>query len=202
MSDADRSKWDSRYAAGAYGERRHPSPFLVEQCRSLALSAPLRALDVACGAGRNALYLAGLGMRVDAVDISNVALNRLRQSARDDGVTLETHCHDLDLPLDLPGGAYGLIVMVRYVNARLLAALPEMLQPGGILLVEEHLTSHVTVNGPGSARFRLPAGALRHTLLDSAAVTIDLLHEFEGLVEEPDGERAALTQVVARRRSD
>ena len=78
MSGADRERWDERYRLGAYVEREHPSAWLVS-CLSRAPSG--RALDVACGAGRNALYLAERGYAVTGIDVSPVALARAAESA-------------------------------------------------------------------------------------------------------------------------
>ncbi len=83
MSDADRDKWDARYRQGSYRARTHPTELLAEWLPRLPRG---RALDVACGAGRNALYLAEAGYEVDAIDISSVALDRLREAAQTRGV--------------------------------------------------------------------------------------------------------------------
>ena len=76
MSHADRDKWDKRYREGSYGTRTYPSELLAEWLPQLQKG---RALDVACGAGRNALYLAAAGYVVDenatavaTVDVSDV----------------------------------------------------------------------------------------------------------------------------------
>src|SRR3970282_2133468 len=63
MSQAERLRWDERYRTGAYTDRKHPTALLAEWVSQLAQG---RALDVACGAGRNSLYLAANGWGVDA----------------------------------------------------------------------------------------------------------------------------------------
>ena len=78
MSNTDREKWNERYTSGAYAARTHPTQLLADWIDQLPRG---RALDVACGAGRNALYLAEHGYAVDAVDISSVALDRARAAA-------------------------------------------------------------------------------------------------------------------------
>ena len=71
MSRADQDKWDARYRDGAYAERTHPSALLDRWLPQLRLpEGSPRAIDVACGMGRNAIYLANQGWQVDAVDIS------------------------------------------------------------------------------------------------------------------------------------
>ena len=109
MSEADRDKWDTRFRQGSYQARTHPTELLVEWLPHLPRG---RALDVACGAGRNALYLAEAGYEVDAIDISSVALDRLRETAQTRGV--EVTCIETDLEsAELPNQSYDLIVMAR-----------------------------------------------------------------------------------------
>ena len=95
MSQSDREKWDKRYREGAYAARKHPSALLVEWLPKLAIDASEPcAIDLACGIGRNTLYLAQQGWRVSAVDISGVALDKLAATATDD---LDVHCTEMDL---------------------------------------------------------------------------------------------------------
>ena len=101
MSDEDRKKWDTRYQDVAYAARRHPSVYLVE-CLSVIRPPVMQALDLACGAGRNALYLASQGYHVDAVDIASAALQRGRRAAQAASLS---HINWIDQDLDegLPG---------------------------------------------------------------------------------------------------
>ena len=75
MAQTDRQRWDARYRDGAYEQRVWPSAYL-QQCVPLIAPTQLgvRALDIACGRGRNSLYLAQQGFAVDAVDVSSVAI--------------------------------------------------------------------------------------------------------------------------------
>jgi tellurite methyltransferase len=135
LSLADLEKWDARYRSGSYAERRHPTALLERLGPALPRGS---ALDVACGAGRNSLYLAASGFDVDAVDISTAALERLRADAATGRLRIRTLEADLEggLPDTLPlKQRYDLIVMVRYVNQALLAALIGRLADGGVLLV-------------------------------------------------------------------
>jgi len=199
MSEADRQKWDERYASGAYGQRTYPSSFLSEQ-----IQAPRsgHALDIACGAGRNAIYLASCGYSVDAVDISPIGLERAQRSADVAGVEVNWICADLmaedtdDIPVDdvlpVPHSDYDLIVVFRFVAKELLERLHEYLAPSGFLIVEEHLQTSAEVVGPSSQRFRMAPGQLSQLL-----APLQIVHSFEGEVVEPDGKVAALARVVA-----
>ncbi|HVJ29660.1 MAG TPA: methyltransferase domain-containing protein, partial [Gammaproteobacteria bacterium] len=93
MSAAERDKWDARYRDGAYEGRTYPTALLATWLPYLPRG---RALDVACGAGRNALFLAANGYEVTALDISGVGLDRGRRAAAERGLTVDWLCADLD----------------------------------------------------------------------------------------------------------
>lgn len=189
MSNADRKKWNDRYRTGAYQERDQPSEFLT---RWLPQISSGQALDVACGAGRNAFYLAEAGFTVDAVDVSGAGLARARASACDRGITVNWIERDLDT--GIPGDdRYDLILMIRYVNPTLLGSLPERLRPGGYLLCEEHLVTTAEVIGPENPRFRVQPGEL-----EKAASQMHVVFCEETLHADPDGRSVALARLVAR----
>jgi tellurite methyltransferase len=193
VSELERLKWDERYRNGSYESRTHPTALLADWLPQLPRG---RALDVACGAGRNALFLAATGYRVDAVDISAVALDRARRAADARGLDVRWHCADLDDEpnRDLPPDPYDLIVWVRYVNRGLLADLAARLATGGHLLCEQHLRTAEGVAGPSDPAFRLEPGELR-----AAAGGLTVRHYREGTVVDPDGRTVALAQLVASR---
>ena len=192
MSQADLRKWDERYRAGAYAERRHPSELLSRFAGQLK---PGRALDVACGAGRNSLFLAAAGFAVDAIDISEAGLERLRADATGSGLSIRALAADLEhgIPDKLSlESAYDLIVVVRYVNLPLLASLADRLAPTGVLLSEQHLQTVEDVIGPRNPAYRLAPNELLDTVRE-----LRVHYYREGIVTDPDGRRAALTQLVA-----
>ena len=226
VSAEDRAKWDARYAEGAYDERPHPSAFLRDCLEGGALPAPDRALDLACGAGRNAIYLAQNGWTVDAVDISPVALERARQRSGE-GAQLAIHYLEQDLDAGFAGtGRYDLIVNIRYVNLPLLHTLIDRLRPGGALVLEQHLApaegsflrgagsflrgaspsrspaegssrSPAEGSGPTIVGPRNPAFRVAPGSLRRLAHGLLVRRSQEGLVREPDGTLAALAQLVA-----
>ena len=190
MSDAERHKWDERYRDGAYEGRTHPTALVAAWVPFLPRGA---ALDVACGAGRNALFLAEAGFAVTALDISAVALDRGRRAAADRGLAIDFREADFDRPHELAPSSYDLIVWIRYVNRALLPHLIERVRPGGHLICEQHVDTTAEVAGPRSREFRLRAGELRE-----AARGMSVRHYSEGLVVDPDGRTVALAQLVAR----
>jgi tellurite methyltransferase len=192
VSTAERDKWDARYRDGAYESRTHPTALLAEWLPRLQRG---RALDVACGAGRNALFLAANGYAVTALDISGVALERGRRSATERGLTIEWLRADLDddPARVLPAGPFDLIVWVRYVHRTLMPHLVARLAPGGALLCEQHLQTGEAVAGPASAAFRLAPGELL-----AAAHGMCIEHSFDGRAVDPDGRSVALAQLIGK----
>src|SRR3989339_830366 len=126
MAEKDREKWDLRYQENP-GERS-PS-LLVEQYVSLAACG--KALDLACGTGRNSLFLAEKGFRVDAVDISRTAIDRV--AGLHPGIT--ARCLDLDT-WEIPENEYDLILNIRFLDRRLFPGITAGLKPGGVLIFE------------------------------------------------------------------
>ncbi len=197
MSDADLEKWNKIYADSGDALPRSPSQLL---CQHIHLATLGRALDVACGSGRNALFMAAQGFVVDAIDISDVGLARARTQADAQNLPIAWYCQDL-LVEDprLPHDNYQLIILFRFVAPALLPRLIDHLAPGGLLVIEEHM--HVpdelmseNISGPSSARFRVAPGEL-----SAALQHLELLNCHEGLVEEGNGSRAVLSQVIGRK---
>ena len=192
MSDADRERWNAKYAAGEYAERTHPSALLAAWTGRLPRG---RALDVACGLGRNAIHLAANGYAVDAIDISGVALARARERAGAAGVEVDWVEMDLERP-DIARDAYDVIVVARFLDRPLIPRLIDALRPGGHLVYDHHLITPADVGGPKSHRFR----ARPNELLERFRVLRALSYE-EGIVADPDGSRMALARLVACRGS-
>lgn len=192
MSDADRERWNARYASGEYAARTHPSALLAAWTDRLPRG---RALDVACGLGRNAIHLAAHGYAVDAMDVSDVALAKARERAGAAGVTVNWIEADLDRP-DIARGAYDVVVVARFLDRTLIPRLVHALRPGGHVVYDHHYISPADVEGPSSRRFR----ARPNELLERFRALRILFFE-EGIVADPDGSRMALARLVACRGS-
>ena len=188
MSDADRERWNARYSAGEYAARVHPSPLLAAWLDRLPRG---RALDVACGLGRNAIHLAANGYAVDAMDISAVALAGARERAGAAGVAvnwIETGLDGTEIARD----AYDVIVVARFLDRRLIPRLVDALRPGGHVVYDHHYITPAVVDGPSSRRFR----ARPNELLERFR-TLRILSYEEGIVADPDGRLMALARLVA-----
>jgi SAM-dependent methyltransferase len=124
-----------------------PMPLLVEVAEWMR---PGRALDLACGAGRHAIYLARLGWQVTAVDASRVALGLLRRNAPD--LPIEVHRADLEGgKFVIEAERYDLICDFFYLQRSLFPAIREGTRPGGVFAGALHLSGAFSL-GPGDLR--------------------------------------------------
>lgn len=190
MSKLDRDKWDQRYTEDSY-RKNNPVNLVQDWLPEKPLG---KALDVACGAGRNALFLAAAGYQVDAIDISPEGLKKARQSASGQGLEINWIEHDLDQPFEFDRD-YDVILVMWFVNLGLVTHLCDCLASGGLLVCEEHLITDQAVIGPGTDDYRVAPGALR-----KAVAGLELLLYEESIeTGEEDGERVASARVVARK---
>ena len=188
MSTEEQQRWDERYASGEYRPRTEPSPFVVAATERIPRG---RALVLACGTGRNALYLAGAGFEVEGLDISAVAITQAREEAARRGLAVDFKVADLD-QVDLPEDAYDLVTMVRYVNRALWPQAIRALARDGWLLTEQHLQTSRDVVGPTGA-YRVRPGELVE-----AFTSLRIVEYWEGV--EPadrDGKEAVLARLLA-----
>ena len=132
--------WDARYQEkdGTMWSGR-PNGRLVAEVSGLA---PGRALDVGCGEGADAIWLAGQGWEVTAVDVSSVAVDRARDAAARAGVTVEWLAGDA-LALALPEGAFDLVslqypALPKAAGDAAVRRLLATVRPGGLLLAVYH----------------------------------------------------------------
>lgn len=175
-----RAFWDARYRA-AY-EPRPPSALLR---RWLPRLAPGRALDVACGTGRNTLLLAQHGWSALGVDISPVALHIAREAARAVGVAIDLLAADIHT-WPLPPATFDLVCVFRFLDRPLCAELPALLRPNGVLLYETFTVAQRNYEGgPRSDALLLQAGELPALFPDLVQLEYN-----EGVVAEEGRPRA------------
>ena len=131
-----------------------PAHWLVQHRRLLK---PGRALDLACGQGRNTLYLAQEGFHVDAWDRDQESLDAIERKVRHRGLSaVTTRRVDLEQKPDLPGEAYDLIVVFYYLHRDLIPQIKKALAPGGVVVYETFLIdNHERFNHPRRKEFCL-----------------------------------------------
>jgi tellurite methyltransferase len=125
-----------------------------------AMNPPL-ALDLACGAGRDAVFLARNGFEVEGWDHAPEALDRVRELARCNGVTVLTELRDLERPgLPPPARPFDLIVCFRFLHRPLFPWMERALAPGGWLVYETYRVGQERFGRPIRAHFLLARGEL------------------------------------------
>lgn len=180
----DRLKWNQKYQTDSLSDA--PSS-AVKQFFKLA--AGKKALDIAAGNGRNALFLADQGFAVDAVDISDAGLNLFAGKH----INVQPICADLD-NFDIPPNQYDLIINIKFLNRRLFPYICEGLNRGGILIFQTFLDSPDGDEEQTLCRdYRLRENELLHAFL-----SLKILFYKEGKEKSQD-EAAHLATLVAVR---
>jgi SAM-dependent methyltransferase len=175
MTLSDRERWNRKYTRGEGPAHFEPKDFLAEHA---ALLTHGRALDIACGFGGNALYLAAGGYRVDAVDVSEVALRQAQGEAQRRGLQDRVHLIQADLARWwVPPTCYDLILVFYYLNRDLLPPLFTGLRPGG-LLFQAHRNQRFLQHRPDfHPDYLLEVGELRRRATEAG---LEILYYTEG----------------------
>jgi SAM-dependent methyltransferase len=129
-------EWNERWEKKAHLEE-DPNPLLVRVVESKPWG---RALDLACGAGRNALYLKKKGWDVEAIDGSEVAIRILRDRAKREGVDLHPQVIDLEsTDFKIHPEDFDVICMLFYLQRNLFHSIRNGIRPGGFAIVAVHM---------------------------------------------------------------
>jgi SAM-dependent methyltransferase len=198
------SAWEQRYASRELVWGAEANRWVVREVGGMP---PGRALDLACGEGRNALWLASLGWRVTAVDFSGVALDRGRRlaAAQPEEVAARLQWVQADLRKYVPtADAYDLVLLVylqvpaaerREVSRRAAAGLA----PGGVLLVVGHDTTNLTegIGGPPDPSVLFTPDDVVADLA-GAGLEVELAERVRRPVGQPDGSVVHAIDALAR----
>lgn len=192
--------WDKRYRSrerATEDMQAAPTPLLIETVERLtrdshlAASAnrPRRALDLACGAGRNALWLAEQGWSVTAVDGSAAAIAILRERAAARGLNVDARVADLagdEFPME--PAAWDLVAILYYLQRNLFEAAKRGVAPGGLLIA----IVHITEPGEEPTPHRLRPGELAKYFAGW-----EIVHYYEGASRDAAHQRP-VAEIVAR----
>ena len=163
------------------------TPLIVNTATKLALG---KALDLACGAGRNAIWLAEQGWEVTAVDAAQEAIEILRSRAKDRSLKINMAVADLEQgQFEIESSCWDLIAICYYLQRNLFKEVKRGVKPGGVLIAIVHMTETGEEAGP----HRLLAGQLEQYFSDW-----EILHRFEGKPND-SAHRRAVAEIVARR---
>lgn len=155
MSEDRRALWDQRHAAadgvGAVAE--------VLQRHAALLPPAGRALDLACGRGADALWLAERGLTVSAWDYSAVAIDRLMAAAQTAGLVIDAEQRDV-VARPPAADSFDLILVSHFLERSLCPAISAALRPGGLLCYQTFGPEVSGAGGPGNPAFRLQVNEL------------------------------------------
>ena len=197
------STWDARYDKPEYIFGKAPNAFLARQKARLARGT--RALCIADGEGRNSVWLAAEGLRVDAFDVSPVGVDKARRLAAERGVTVSFNLCDIDA-WTWQANAYDVVAAIFFQfadpaqRARIFAGIVRTLAPGGWLFLEGYTPKQLDykTGGPSQIEHLYTPVLLRESF---AALDIVELVEYEEEVDEGPQHRgrSALIDLVARK---
>ena len=203
---SEESSWDARYAESAQIWSGRPNVVLEREAAALD---PGRALDLGCGEGADAVWLARRGWQVTAVDISGTALRRAAGHAESAGVAERIDWQRRDLGESFPDGTFDL-VSAQFLHSwgdlprvKILRAAAAAVAPGGTLLIEGHLDhGPFPHEGHGDVSFPTPDDVVADLDLASGEWELLISEAHERAQTGPDGLPATRTDstVKARRR--
>jgi tellurite methyltransferase len=182
--------WDQRYRSKERPLEDFdalPTPLLIETAKQLK---PGKALDLACGTGRNALWLAKQGWSVTAVDASAAAIDTIRTRASQSGLNVDARQTNLEQgEYAIEPSAWDLIAICYYLQRNLFEPAKQGIVPGGVVLA----IVHITKPGEEPTHTRAVPGELR-TCFD----LWEILHYYEGKPNDT-AHRRSVAEIVARR---
>lgn len=159
MDSTDQTKWDHIYTVNQHGF--YP-PAMVLQMQSHLLPRHGAALDLACGKGRNAIYLCRHGLTTTAWDISNEAINQLNEYARSEGLSISAQVRDVSShpPKE---NRFDVIVVSHFLDRTLLPSLIDALKTNGLLFYQTFTRLKVNETGPKNPDYLLEKNELLKT---------------------------------------
>jgi SAM-dependent methyltransferase len=154
-------RWNERFLAGEHSQRA-ADPFVITSADYWGLLQARSAADLACGAGRNAIYLAEQGFETTAVDFAEAALAIARDRAQERGLDLQTLRIDLEAPdADLGAEAFDLIVVVHFLHRPLFNVIKRALKPGGLIVYKTYTSDQLALpHGPTNPAYVLQPNEL------------------------------------------
>jgi 2-polyprenyl-3-methyl-5-hydroxy-6-metoxy-1,4-benzoquinol methylase len=188
---SDQKQWDERFGKKEFAFGKEANPFLK---RHIALLPRGKALDIATGEGRNAVFLAQHGFNMDAVDISKMGLRKVRKLAKEMGVKIHTLHVDLDT-YKIKEGQYDLITNFYFLKRSLISKIKKGLKKGGRVIFETYILEHrsLATGGPKQSKYFLKPNELLR-LFDGFRI----LRYREGIFRE-GGKRKGIASLIAEK---
>jgi len=154
----DRVRWNHRFSKPGFVPDWAPDLGLVSNLADLPAG---RVLDLACGVGANALFLAKRGFQVQVVDISDVALERLRRAASAEGVLQHIELQLSSVAdFELSEESYEVVICTRFLDRSLCPKIAAALTPGGVLFYQSFRKAHLDTHPEFNPEYCLEDGEL------------------------------------------
>ena len=188
---SDQKRWDKRFKGKEFAFGKEANPFLKRQ---ISLLPKGKALDIATGEGKNAVFLALYGFDVEAVDISEMGLKKARKLAKEMGVKIHTFLADLDT-YQIEKERYDLIANFYFLNRSLITKIKKGLKKGGRVIFETYTLEQRTLGtgGPKHSKYFLKPNELLQHFKD-----FRILLYREGIFKE-GGRRKAIASLIAEK---
>lgn len=156
--EQDKMFWDKKYETEAYIFGKEPVEFLREH---IDLLPEGKAMDIAMGEGRNAVFMAKNGFEVDGCDISEIAVKKAQSLAKEHNVKIHAFVADLET-YRLPKDTYNVIACFYYLQRDLVPQMKDALKPGGMIIYETYTIENLErgFDGPKNKEYLLKSNEL------------------------------------------
>lgn len=180
----DRARWNKRHVEKPM--RHNVEPILEKYIHEANVG---KALDIACGIGRNTHFMHEKGFEVDAVDISDYALSQVKEDPKINKIETDLDTYNIE------AASYDLITNINFLNRRLHPQIKDALKNGGILIYETFIIAHGDFANPANPEFLLRKNELLH-----AFIGLDVIYYEEKDDINLRGEKTRVASLVARKR--
>lgn len=190
MPQGERESWNARYGSGTHGDHRPDPllPFAFENYISALFPSGGRALDLAGGTGRQALWLAERGWSVELIDISDAGLAIARERARAARIPITLHEGDISNGLGRFRGRFDVVMNFFYLERAIFSDIVAALAPGALLIFKTYTEQHSLLSNKGPQD---PGHLLKSGELLRAFQKLDVLYYREQMVERGTAELVA-----------
>ena len=195
----ERALWNQKFRSGSHAAIE-PDPFLVSAYGDyveplIGTGRGCRALDLAGGTGRHALFLAAQGWQVTLLDVSEVGLQRAYKEAVQRGVSIELR-NEAAADANLGRGEFDLILVFFFLERELFPAIREALKPGGLLIYKTYTREHPRLSGGRGPQH--PMHLLERNELLRAFNSLEILFYRETVVDKGVAELVARCPTSAK----
>ena len=197
-SESAKARWNERYDRDMYIYGKEPAAFLEQKLDGLKKG---KALVLAMGEGRNAVYLAQNGFDVTGVDISEVAIEKCNKLAKERNTTVNAVVADLT-DYDLGEAQFDLITKFYYYEPSIFPQIIEALKPGGMFILEQFSIDHLKYRETSSFGPRNPDYLIKPNELLEHFESLRILYYEDTVVELDEGMHngtAAVIRLIAQK---